>query len=52
MYNCTQCPKWKEKQTEILMKCGSVFDAAVDMEIFEEECKNTCQYVEKDTENS
>lgn len=52
MNTCIQCLKWKEKQEEVLMKCESVFDASVDMEAFEESCKKTCQYSEKNTENS
>ena len=52
MNTCMQCDKWKEKQEEILMKYASIFDIAVEMQLFEDTCIKTCPYLEKDTENS
>ena len=44
-----ECKKWAEAQQEALSKCESVFDAAFEMDLFEENCLKNCPH--KDTEN-
>ena len=42
---CIECEKWKEKQTDVLMHCSTIFDIDLDMRVFEAECKKTCPFV-------
>ena len=44
---CIHCDKWKQKQEEVIMKCESIFDIAIDMEYFEKECLKTCPYLKE-----
>ena len=41
---CIECPKWKEKQNEVLSQCESIFDAVEEMERFERECLKNCSF--------
>lgn len=41
---CVRCEKWYDKQTEVLMRCETVFDVPIDMRVFEDECIKTCPY--------
>ena len=49
---CINCDKWKNEQRAVLMKCDSVFDAALDMKKFEDACRETCPHIKVNKENS
>ena len=42
------CKLWVDEQSKVLMHCESIFDAAVDMYKFEEECLVNCPYKDLD----
>ena len=50
--NCRECPTWKAKQEDVLMKCESIFDVSVDMLMFEKDCIKTCPYHEEIVDTS
>lgn len=49
---CRKCDKWQKKQEDVLMRCESIFDVAIDMQMFEEDCIKTCPYLKEIVDNS
>ena len=44
MYCIKKCPLGKQKSKEFLNYNNSAYDAAIDMQLFVENCKTTCAY--------
>ena len=42
---CQRCQKWQDKQSEILMKCDTIFSVHIDLVTFEEDCIKTCPFL-------
>ena len=40
---CDGCPKYEKRYKELFDDCDSIFDAAVDMQIFIAECLPKCK---------